>query len=151
MNGSQQENVDPEVLRKAVKHLVKFSEIKDARCLRQFVCCAFFGIACYIVPLSRCAEDVVTVSYVTLYINDVSSSVMLLVIQLVQVENYKTLWGFIYLSSIWETLSIRICKFRGFARGIAIQCTRHWPTTGKSGIINRISIGDLPGEQSRNL
>lgn len=34
MNGSQQENVDPEVLRKAVKHLVKFSEIKDARCLR---------------------------------------------------------------------------------------------------------------------
>ena len=34
MNGSQQENVDPEVLRKAVKHLVKFSEIKDARSLR---------------------------------------------------------------------------------------------------------------------
>ena len=41
MNGSQQENVDPEVLRKAVKHLVKFSEIKDARCLRNFGALSF--------------------------------------------------------------------------------------------------------------
>jgi hypothetical protein len=30
MTGSSQEHVDPEVLRKAVKHMVKFSEIRDA-------------------------------------------------------------------------------------------------------------------------